>query len=436
MSSHLQRGASSSTSLTSELGGARLTHVSKTAIICCARFSFHESYDAFLPDEQADAQKWFFEWGKTYLIAHKLTSLADDEIAPVLMQQFGDFNLRRGCFSTIDTEHNVLKKHHEKKMEQLEERKRRRYDARQTWSISIANELSILVIALLSITASEAAVERSFSRQGLIHSKLRNRLSDDNVEMSMFFAFNTRALEHKERPNGASWKELKADDMKEATELLSSYRPRFDEEVLSDSDDDEEYTGEPMDEEDGDEEDEQQEVDEDEQEDAEWELEQARVESKEREYERREREYEEQHSGEEVVEKQRNRAVRAAGREVNKMAASPVETAEEKIIEEKEELEESAAQRKKREKKERVETLAAFVAKYVEDHSIENGYQWSGPRRQQLTGALIAAGVGDTEDTTVAAIRKYLKSRLPPTAPPVAADNDATSASLCRTRHD
>ena len=48
-----------------------------------------------------------------------------------------------------------------------------------------------------------------------------------------------------------------------------------------------------------------------------------------------------------------------------------------------------------------------------------------------LTGALIAAGVGDTEDTTVAAIRKYLKSRLPPTARPVAADdNDTTSASL------
>jgi hypothetical protein len=86
--------------------------------------------------------------------------------------------------------------------------------------------------------------------------------------------------------------------------------------------------------------------------------------------------------------------------------------------------------RRGRRLKERVETLAAFVAKYVEDHSIENGYQWNGPRRQQLTGALIAAGVGDTEDTTVAAIRKYLKSRLPPTAPPVAADNDAIGASL------
>jgi cobalamin biosynthesis protein CobT len=43
--------------------------------------------------------------------------------------------------------------------------------------------------------ASEAAVERSFSMQGLIHSKLKNRMSDDRVEREMFIKFNSYALE-------------------------------------------------------------------------------------------------------------------------------------------------------------------------------------------------------------------------------------------------
>jgi hypothetical protein len=131
--------------------------------------------------------------------------------------------------------------------------------------------------------------------------------------------------------------------------------------------------------------------------------------------ERLEREQENKYNGEE--DRQKDRAVRAAGREVRKIAAARVETDEEDVIEEEEEEEESAAQKKKREKKERADKLAAFVAKYVEENNIENGYQWNGHKRQQLTGALIAAGVGDTEDTTVAAIRKYLKSRPPPPAP-------------------
>ena len=50
------------------------------------------------------------------------------------------------------------------------------------------------VVVLLELTASEAAVERSFSRQGLIHSKVRNRLRDVSVHVQMAFSFNTRAL--------------------------------------------------------------------------------------------------------------------------------------------------------------------------------------------------------------------------------------------------
>ena len=56
-------------------------------------------------------------------------------------------------------------------------------------------ELTACVLALLELTASEAAVERSFSRQGFVHSKARNRLSDESVQVQMAFSFNTRALQ-------------------------------------------------------------------------------------------------------------------------------------------------------------------------------------------------------------------------------------------------
>jgi hypothetical protein len=67
----------------------------------------------------------------------------------------------------------------------------------------------VLLVALLSITASEAAVERTFSRQGLIHSKLRNRLKDSTVQMQMFFSFNSRALDksRSQRRKRHRWKQ-------------------------------------------------------------------------------------------------------------------------------------------------------------------------------------------------------------------------------------
>jgi len=50
-------------------------------------------------------------------------------------------------------------------------------------------------IALLSIAGSEAAVERSFSAQDIVHSKRRNRLKDDAVEQEVFIRFNSSILE-------------------------------------------------------------------------------------------------------------------------------------------------------------------------------------------------------------------------------------------------
>ena len=47
---------------------------------------------------------------------------------------------------------------------------------------------------MLSVAGSEAAVERSFSAQGTVHSDRRNRLTDKMVEAEMYIRFNRLAL--------------------------------------------------------------------------------------------------------------------------------------------------------------------------------------------------------------------------------------------------
>jgi len=62
------------------------------------------------------------------------------------------------------------------------------------WLLHSELELSKVAVALLSLSASEAAVERSFSAQGNVHTKLRNRMEETSVQDEMFIKFNSRLL--------------------------------------------------------------------------------------------------------------------------------------------------------------------------------------------------------------------------------------------------
>ena len=66
------------------------------------------------------------------------------------------------------------------------------YDIREFWGLAknIFFELGTTALALLNVHPTEACVERSFSIQSYIHTKLRNRLSADSVEMEMFLNIN------------------------------------------------------------------------------------------------------------------------------------------------------------------------------------------------------------------------------------------------------
>jgi len=69
------------------------------------------------------------------------------------------------------------------------------WQPQRVWQLYPGVQLSIVAIALLSVTASEAAVERTFSAQKLVHSKNRNALLESSVRAEMMIKFNSRTLQ-------------------------------------------------------------------------------------------------------------------------------------------------------------------------------------------------------------------------------------------------
>ena len=52
---------------------------------------------------------------------------------------------------------------------------------------------------VFSLCTTSASCERSFSNQGHVHSKLRNRLDDDRVQKLLFCCHNLRQLLYKRK---------------------------------------------------------------------------------------------------------------------------------------------------------------------------------------------------------------------------------------------
>ena len=112
-----------------------------------------------------------------YITAFKLFSASALELKGRLLTQLGAFLDRSGGFSDLDEELESIRSVGES------------WSALTVWALH-DGELAAVAKALLSLPASEAAVERTFSAQGLVHTKLRNRLHDATVQKEMFVAFN------------------------------------------------------------------------------------------------------------------------------------------------------------------------------------------------------------------------------------------------------
>jgi len=207
-------------------------HVNQSAVISCAVLALDDHYKSiFNVDDIDNAKGWFFDFGTNYLRYYSLSVAVDSaSIKNILVNQYLSFLGRTGIFKDILQIKQEIQdgndNSHGSSSIDSGSKKYRHWDAKLLWSYyaDTAPELSCCAIAMLSISASEAAVERTFSVQKLVHSYSRNRLLDRSVKNEMFIRFNSRALSQ-DRVNltHGSWVEI--DDDYNYESLMEAFIP-------------------------------------------------------------------------------------------------------------------------------------------------------------------------------------------------------------------
>jgi hypothetical protein len=124
------------------------------------------------------AHDYIVEFGAAYLQFY--TEQSEQRLSDQLIAELSQFVDREGPFSNIQEKRDALQ--------------RTGSSVRMVWNLYSDTLLAQVALVLLSLGASEAAVERTFSTQSLVHSKLRNRLLPASVQDEMFLRFNHRAL--------------------------------------------------------------------------------------------------------------------------------------------------------------------------------------------------------------------------------------------------
>lgn len=160
--------------------------VNKEATHAVALLSLISDISSINAEEQNAAKQFILRFGVSYLRFFGLSDAeaeSDDDLRAALLNQLGCFSGRRGLFVTLEENISCVLRSEKSKCTALD-----------IWDL-YACSLATVAKALLTITASEAAVERTFSMQGGVHTKRRNRLLDDSVQNEMFVKFNRRALD-------------------------------------------------------------------------------------------------------------------------------------------------------------------------------------------------------------------------------------------------
>lgn len=156
------------------------SHVNVEAAAACGLLSQQDDLQIiFKPHELISAQRFIKQWAAKYF-EHYRFFVNIENVAAVVDRQLTDFLANDGCFGEIDFPSRL-----------------RNSGPVKAWNSMLIGpkELAQVAIALLSICASEAAAERSFSLQDRIHSKLRNRSKEDLVEAQMFIKMNSSLLD-------------------------------------------------------------------------------------------------------------------------------------------------------------------------------------------------------------------------------------------------
>jgi len=165
------------------------------AVAACALLSF----DPIPADSNVTisaAQKFIVHFGSGFLLKYQLSEDADEQTAAdALLMEIADFHGKEGVFdgmaSAIAAAQRAAVASAPTTAANDENAAPIRWQPRRVWNLFAHTRLSKVATALLSLSASEAAVERTFSAQGLVHSELRNSLKDEAVQAEMMLKFNT-----------------------------------------------------------------------------------------------------------------------------------------------------------------------------------------------------------------------------------------------------
>ncbi|MGA8137581.1 MAG: DUF domain-containing protein [Pseudomonas gingeri] len=154
--------------------------INREGSLACGMLSLSADLASFDATAIAAAGHFIVSFGTAFLPFFKLAD--EKQLEGRLLAQLGQFKVRRPPFDQLDG-------YVEKTKAALEAR----WSPLDVWALYDV-ELAKVAQALLTMPATEAAVERTFSAQGAVHTKLRNRLCDERVQQEMFVSFNHRAL--------------------------------------------------------------------------------------------------------------------------------------------------------------------------------------------------------------------------------------------------
>jgi hypothetical protein len=158
-------------------------HINIPATVAVAWCSF-----AAIPPslDEASARNFIVEFGADFLLAYHPRNATRQQICDDLTRQIAEVNARCARFANLDKDKASIE--------------RSGWCPLLFWALYKQHTLSTIARVLLSLSASEAAVERTFSAQGAVHTKNRNRLESPLVQAEMFLKFNQRLLQQ-QQPN-------------------------------------------------------------------------------------------------------------------------------------------------------------------------------------------------------------------------------------------
>jgi len=166
-------------------------HVNVDATAAAALFSFNQLEGTLKEPDHTKLSKWIAEWGSKYVCRFHRRDADRNKVKADLEMLAGAFATRTDPFTDAD----LVKSQCDSTRAAAE----RKPDLAYVWRTLCTeqkgnNTLGLVAVAILSLSPSEAAAERSFSAQSDVHSKDRNRLSHQMVEAEMKVKWNSRKI--------------------------------------------------------------------------------------------------------------------------------------------------------------------------------------------------------------------------------------------------